>query len=137
MVNGVATLWKNNLQLSGKSSCKKHAGDAHMLEEDMTKEHLISKIDELQQRILELEVANKDHPISAVPEPSSLNGRISESFVSFNYGGQQPVKNSKKYHISDLTDIPLLQQLLDSFHELTGIPHALLDTDNNILSKAG
>jgi len=23
MENGVATLWKNNLQLSGKSSCKK------------------------------------------------------------------------------------------------------------------
>jgi len=41
----------------------------------------------------------------------------------------------KKYHISQLIDISLLQQLFDSFYELTGIMHAFLDVDTNILTR--
>ncbi|HWP97438.1 MAG TPA: PocR ligand-binding domain-containing protein [Syntrophomonadaceae bacterium] len=43
----------------------------------------------------------------------------------------------KNYHISDLVDIPVLQQLFDSFYKLTGIMHAFLDVDTNILSSTG
>jgi PAS domain S-box len=46
-------------------------------------------------------------------------------------------QNIKKYHIAELIDIDLLQQLFDSFYELTGIMHAFLDVDNNILSRTG
>lgn len=44
---------------------------------------------------------------------------------------------TRKYHISQLIDIPLLQQLFCSFYELTGIMHAILDSENNILSTTG
>ncbi len=44
---------------------------------------------------------------------------------------------ARTYHISELIDLPLLQQLMDSFYELTGIRHTLMDSDNNILCRNG
>lgn len=50
---------------------------------------------------------------------------------------QTPTSNSQKYHISELIDLPLLQNLMDSFYELTGIRHTLMDCNNNILCRNG
>lgn len=41
------------------------------------------------------------------------------------------------YKLTDLLDIPLLQQMFSSFYNLTGIMHAVLDVNNNILSSVG
>jgi len=51
--------------------------------------------------------------------------------------GHPKADRTKRYHISELIDVDLLQQLLDSFYELTGIMHAFLDVDTNILSRTG
>ena len=113
-----------------------------MNNENKTREQLISEIAELQQKIIDLELAQITQNLSStIPEPLSPSGMCSagshESFASFNHGCQKPDDNSKKYHISELIDIPLLQQLFDSFFELTGIMHAVLDVDTNILSRTG
>lgn len=42
-----------------------------------------------------------------------------------------------KYHISELIDLHLLEQLLKSFYDITGIRYTIIDTDNNILCRAG
>jgi PAS domain S-box-containing protein len=110
--------------------------------ENKTKEQLISELAELQQIIIDLKLAQQNQNLSSiVPEPSSSSSQFStgryESLVSFNHGYQQSINNSNKYHISELIDIPLLQQLFDSFFELTGIMHAVLDADTNILSRTG
>ncbi|MEN6460102.1 MAG: PocR ligand-binding domain-containing protein [Syntrophomonas sp.] len=111
-----------------------------MEDSDKTKEQLITELAELRLKIQELEVPQKDPSlIPLVAEPSSSD-RVStdrHDFVPENCGYQQPDKNSRKYHISELIDMPLLQQLFDSFFELTGIMYALLDVDTNILSRSG
>ncbi|HJW24946.1 MAG TPA: PocR ligand-binding domain-containing protein [Rhodocyclaceae bacterium] len=42
-----------------------------------------------------------------------------------------------KYQISDLIDLPALQELMDSFYEATGIVHALIDNDSRVLTASG
>lgn len=48
-----------------------------------------------------------------------------------------PSAGTKKYHISDLVDIGLIHKLLYQCNVITGVPNALLDVDNNILSATG
>jgi PAS domain S-box-containing protein len=50
-----------------------------------------------------------------------------------NFPGSEPFN----YNIADLVDVPLLRQLMAAFYKVTGIMHALLDVDNNILSTSG
>ncbi|NLW90562.1 MAG: PAS domain S-box protein [Syntrophomonadaceae bacterium] len=47
------------------------------------------------------------------------------------------INNTNSYNFADLVDIELLQQYACAFYEATGLPHALLDPDNNILTHAG
>ena len=47
------------------------------------------------------------------------------------------INNTKRYNFADLIDIEILQQYANAFYEATRLPHALLDTDNNILTRAG
>ncbi|HWP97874.1 MAG TPA: PAS domain S-box protein [Syntrophomonadaceae bacterium] len=61
----------------------------------------------------------------------------SDSYASPKQQSAETVCTSKKYHLSELIDIPLLQHLFCSFYELTGIMHAVLDSDNNILTTTG
>lgn len=49
----------------------------------------------------------------------------------------QRALHSKKYCFSELVDIGIIEPLLDSFHEMTGIQYSILDIDNNIIIKKG
>lgn len=42
-----------------------------------------------------------------------------------------------KYQISELIDLPALQSLMESLHRATGIKHALVDNDSQILTAVG
>lgn len=97
-----------------------------MRDEDKTKEQLINELRILRKRHIELEAARpcdgwqsryQSPPIEPSPKPTA--GKTFD------------------YRISDLIDIPLLQQMFASFFNLTGIMHAVLDADGNILSSIG
>lgn len=53
------------------------------------------------------------------------------------YMDEQTRKASLKYSFSDLVDVARLQKILNSFYLATGIPHGIIDIENNILSSAG
>jgi PAS domain S-box-containing protein len=78
---------------------------------------------------------------SPIPELLSFGGWFStgrgEWYVSPNLIPKPSINYSTKYQFSDLVDIPLLQQLLNSFYITTGIPHGIIDVENNILSGIG
>lgn len=60
-----------------------------------------------------------------------------ESFSFFSNEPKQAYKKSLRYHISDLIDMSLLFQLLDSFYSTTRIPYTILDHNNNVLRGKG
>lgn len=108
--------------------------------ENKTKIPLIGELAELRSEITKLENSELDQI------QTSIVNKFSSSYECFSmvnseaqalHRNQQQLLKSKKYHISDLIDIPLLQQLFDSFYELTGIMHAILDAENNIISSTG
>jgi len=111
-------------------------------DEDKTKEQLIAELIKLRQENMELKLSPKDqeriYPVSAWSSPSQWfsTGR-NEMFVTNPSEQQQEVNPPMDYLFSDLVDIPLLQQLLNSFYMATGIPHGLIDQDNNIQSGIG
>lgn len=113
-----------------------------MNDENLTKEQLIAELAKLRQRNMEVEQALKDKDcISKASELLPPSGWFStgrdELFVS-NRPEQEPsINDSKKYRFSDLVDIPLLRKFLQSLYEATQLPHAIMDTDNNILSGIG
>ncbi|PKM77250.1 MAG: hypothetical protein CVU90_08050 [Firmicutes bacterium HGW-Firmicutes-15] len=113
-----------------------------MKDENMTKDELLDELAKLRQENIELKLAQKDQSrIYLDPECSSTNRWFSsgraEAFVS-NRPEQEPAVNHPvKYLFSDLVDIAFLQQLMNSFYEATGISNAVIDVDNNILSKTG
>lgn len=51
----------------------------------------------------------------------------------------QPLRDRKsaKYQFTDLVDITIIEQLLDSFYNMTGIQYSILDVNNNIIIKKG
>lgn len=57
--------------------------------------------------------------------------------VSPNPAQQNPAHSSMKYQFTDLVEISIIEQLLDSFHDMTGIQYAILDINNKILIKRG
>lgn len=113
-----------------------------MIDEYRTKEDILSELYRLRQANRELQIENNyylqamhnvyghNHERSASPS-ASVDSEIDSEHKP------EPSESIKKYAVSELIDIGLLQQLLDSFYELTGIMHALLDVDNNILSRTG
>ncbi|MEQ8175412.1 MAG: PocR ligand-binding domain-containing protein [Syntrophomonadaceae bacterium] len=96
-----------------------------MRDEDKTKEQLLNELIILRQRNIELEAAQHYNGRQS-PYPSTP--------IEFSH---EPIGRTLNYRISDLIDIPLLQQMFASFFNLTGIMHAVLDADNNILSSIG
>lgn len=108
---------------------------------DKTKEELLNEVAQLRQKIRELEASKKDPPLAGL-DPELLSfGQITTKLHKIPAAGnneyRESAEKSRKYHISELIDMPLLQQLFDSFYELTGIMHAFLDEDTNILSQTG
>ncbi|MCX5779828.1 MAG: PocR ligand-binding domain-containing protein, partial [Firmicutes bacterium] len=99
-----------------------------MRDEDKTKEQLICELIELRQKQSHLEPENHSTVLSGPPRSPR---------ESLGPNCHRPFNEPRKYHISELIDIPLLQQLFDSFYELTGIMHAVLDVNANILSRTG
>jgi len=109
---------------------------------NMTKKQLVDELAKLRQKNMELELILKDKEcLSTAPESSSPNRWFStgraELFVCKSSEQEEIDNSKKKYKFSDLVDIPLLQQFLKSLYEATGLPHALVDIDNNILSGIG
>ena len=42
-----------------------------------------------------------------------------------------------EYQISELIDLPQLQTLMEALHAATGINHALIDNESNVLTAVG
>lgn len=101
-----------------------------MKDEEKSKEQLIIELSELRKEIIELKEV-KEH------QSAHFSKENSKPFISYAPEGQSKHNSLKKFHISELIDISLLQQLFDSFFELTGIMHAMLDAENNIISSTG
>lgn len=89
-----------------------------MRDEEKSKEQLINEPLVLRQGITELEASRRY-------DWGQFHKQLTAAGKTWNY------------KISDLLDIPLLQQMFASFFNLTGIMHAVLDADNNILSSIG
>jgi len=111
-------------------------------DEDKTKEQLIAELAELRHENIAFKLAQKGHEYSSTVSDMSLPSRCfstgrNEVFVSNPPVQQQAVNPPMKYKLSDLIDISLVQQLMNLFYVATGIPHAILDIDNNILSGIG
>jgi PAS domain S-box-containing protein len=110
-------------------------------DKDKTREQLINELVELRQKIQELETSKEEASLNtSIPElltRDKITAELQKNLVSASVAFHQPVNKLRKYHISELVDITLLQQLFDSFYELTGIMHAFLDVDTNILSRTG
>ena len=91
-----------------------------MVDENSSKEELWCELQKLQQENRELQ-SNCQPNHFAAPE----------------HRHQSAFDNARLYHIAELIDIELVQQLFDSFYELTGIMHAFLDVHGNILTRTG
>jgi len=110
--------------------------------EHKTKEQLIVELAELRKKVIELELALKDQTIlsNVYGESSCTESRSSNKSSSYVIPDKvhgQKLNNKKIYSLSDLVDISLLQQLMNSIYSATGIMHAILDIDNNIMSSIG
>lgn len=106
-----------------------------MRDEHKTKEQLINELVVLRQRNMELE-AIRHNTRRRIPKQANPNQAANGNFIVM--APPDPMANqAQKYNISDLIDISLLQQMFASFYKLTGIMHAVLDVDNNILSSIG
>ncbi|MEN6324722.1 MAG: PocR ligand-binding domain-containing protein [Syntrophomonas sp.] len=101
-----------------------------MNDEEKNKDQVLDELSELHQIITELEDTKKSKEM-----PPSIENF--ESFITYAPDAKTRPMTLKRHHISELMDIPLLQQLFDSFFELTGIMHAMLDTDNQIITSTG
>lgn len=102
-----------------------------------TREHLDS---EMHYQVVNFGLEQHGHRLSnGVPEPPSYKNHFAcEAGQEWlNPGLHSQADKSQKYHISELIDLPLLQQLFESFYELTGIRCTFMDADNNILCKHG
>ncbi len=113
-----------------------------MKDENMTKDQLLNELAKLRQENIELRLAQKDQSrIYLDSEWSSPSRWFSTSraevLVSNRPEQEQSVNHSMKYLFSDLVDITFIQQLMNSFYAATGISNAVIDSDNNLLSRTG
>lgn len=61
----------------------------------------------------------------------------SNFYCSFVPGNNILPANASQHHISELINIPLLSQLMDSFYNITKIPYSIDDNKNNVLMGRG
>lgn len=99
-----------------------------MNDDQMTKEQLIDELVQLRQKNMELE--------HALRQQGSATS-VSRNSLFLDAGSTETAEKKIAYAFSDLVDIPILDQLLDSFYKFTMIPNAILDTEANILSGIG
>ncbi|MEQ8176343.1 MAG: PocR ligand-binding domain-containing protein [Syntrophomonadaceae bacterium] len=108
-----------------------------MKNEDKTKEQLIKELSELQQKNAELESLIKTlNQSSVTPANNLFTTELNENFILLD-DEHRTVNKSPKHDLSKLIDMPLLQQILDSFYVATKLPYAILDKDNNIFCARG
>jgi len=112
------------------------------INEDM-QDPFFNELFELHQRAEELRLVQSTQtsfsisPEQTLTHPWFSTGR-SEMFVSNKYLAKKNVIiNSIKYTFEDLIDISLLQRFSRSFYATTGLPHAILDPDNNFVIGIG
>ncbi len=99
-----------------------------MKDENMTKAQLIDELAKLRQKNNALELALKSQSCIAA---------VTEDLLTYDSELQASNNQPIHYQFSDLVDINFLDQLLDSFYKFTGIPNAIVDIDNRILSQLG
>ncbi|SEM76405.1 PAS domain S-box-containing protein [Syntrophus gentianae] len=91
----------------------------------MTKSQLIEKIEELSRRNLELEsckvISNPQEPDKGL-SPGSLFAMESDA---------------KELELAEIVDIPAIQSIMSSFHELAPTTWALVDLKGNVLISVG
>ena len=49
----------------------------------------------------------------------------------------EPLQSPQSYTVEQIIDIPAFQSLMEQFHKATGINHALIDPEGNVLSSVG
>ncbi|MEN6391431.1 MAG: PocR ligand-binding domain-containing protein [Syntrophomonas sp.] len=103
-----------------------------MKAENKIKQHLQNELDKLPKIVSQLELFGKEGLIK-----EHLFTVIDESPFHFSSDPGQAYKHSQRYCISDLIDMSLLYQLLDSFYNTTRIPYGVLDHNNNVLRGKG
>jgi len=110
-------------------------------DETMTREQLLDELSKLRQEIISLKSGLKDGNILITKSESSsadqefLIDRAKAFFPE--QPEEQPANLPLQYNFSDLVDLSLLQQLLNTFYQTTGISYALLDIENRILGQIG
>lgn len=100
--------------------------------ESKIRKHLQNELDKLPKIVSQLELFSKE-------------GLLKEHLFTVSYEApfhfinetEQAQRHSQRYHISDLIDMSLLFQLLDSFYNTTKIPYSVLDHNNNVLRGKG
>lgn len=108
-----------------------------MEDKDKTIGQLINELAKLRHNIQQLEAAQEGSSLTPLVTEPLTSRDIHETLGLVKNGYHEPAINASKYHISELIDLSLIQQLFDSFFEMTGVMHALLDNDTNILSRIG
>lgn len=96
-----------------------------MIDEDKTRKEFINELIKLRKENSELKSAEK------VP---NRNSTLAETTTSYNNDFHK-VYDYIKSHVSELINIPLLQQIFETFYELTGITHVFLDADAKLLTQ--
>ncbi len=108
-----------------------------MKDETMTREQLLDELSKLRQEIISLKSGLKSGNTfitkseSSLPDQEFLFDQTKALFSD--HSEEHPLK----YNLSDLVDLSLLQQLLNTFYQTTGLSYAILDIDNRILGQIG
>lgn len=103
-----------------------------MKAESKIKQQLQSELKKLPEKISQLELFGKEGLIK-----EHLFTEKAESPCCPGSNPEPAYNHLQRYCISDLIDLPLLYQLLDSFYNTTRIPYSVLDHNNNVLRGKG
>jgi PAS domain S-box-containing protein len=110
-------------------------------DESKSKEQLIDELNQLRQQLTKLQMVKSDQNISRNNITPLLYGEdestgIGARLLPHDYGWRQDIK-PKGYKFSDLIDIQNVQKFMNAMYNATGMMHAILDADNNILTANG
>lgn len=112
-----------------------------MDDESKSKEQLIDELNQLRQQLTKLQMVKSDQNIIRNNINPLLYGEdesagIGARLLHHDYGWRQDIK-PKEYKFSGLIDIYNLQKFMTAMYNATGIMHAILDADDNILTANG
>lgn len=100
-----------------------------MQDEEKTKETLLLELDEMRERVAELEKAE-------LKTEATLRESEDKTCLKSDLILKSEVDIMEE-EVSNIIDIPTLQSLMEIFTELTGIPTAILDIKGNVLEATG